>query len=74
MLCEEGMTTTKARKVLSILQNIKQVIPTKTQSNTRKNHKHCTNYGMTNHNMETCKKKKKRTIVATTGGKTKSKA
>jgi hypothetical protein len=53
MLCEEGMTTTKARSALSISYNIKHVAPTKTQSNTRKIDKHYTNYGMTKHNVET---------------------
>ncbi len=65
MLCQEGMTTIKARSALSIPQNTKQATPTKTQSNTRKIDKYCTNYGMTNHNVETCKKKEQ-TIVATT--------
>jgi hypothetical protein len=64
MLCEEGMTTTK-RSALSIPRNTKQATPTKTQSNTRNTDKHCTNYGMTNHNVETCKKKKKHTMMAT---------
>jgi hypothetical protein len=65
MLCEEGMITIEARIVLSIPQNIKQAILTKTQNNTRKTNKHCTNCGMTNHNVETCRKKKEQTIVAT---------
>jgi len=38
----------------------------KTQSNTGKTNKSCTNYGMTNHNVKTCKKKKEQTMVATT--------
>ncbi len=46
MLCEEGMITVKARNALSIPQSIKQVIPTKTQSNIGKIDKHCTNCGM----------------------------
>jgi len=66
MLCEEGMTTAKARNVLSIPQSTKQAPPPKTQSNTWKTNKYCTNYGMINHNVETCKKKKKHTIMATT--------
>jgi hypothetical protein len=32
----------------------------------RKIDKYCTNCGMINHNVETCKKKKEHTIVATT--------
>jgi hypothetical protein len=48
MLCEEGMTIAKTRNAMSVLHNIKHVIPAKTQSNTRKNHKHYTNCGMTN--------------------------
>ncbi len=59
MLYEEGMTTAKARNVLSIPQSTKQAPPPKTQSNTWKINKYCTNYGMINHNVETCKKKKK---------------
>jgi hypothetical protein len=65
MLCEEGMTTIEARNALSVLHNIKEVILAKTENNTRKNHKHCTNYGMANHNMETCRKKKRGTTMAT---------
>jgi hypothetical protein len=48
MLCEEGMTTTKARSALSV-----------PRSNTRKIDKYCTNCGMNNHNVETSRKKKK---------------
>jgi hypothetical protein len=54
MMCEEGMTITKARIALLVPQNIKQVVLTKTKSNIRKTYKHCTNCGMTNHNVETC--------------------
>ncbi len=53
MLCEEGMTITKARSALLVPHSTKQVAPTKTQSNTGKTYKHCTNCGMTNHNVET---------------------
>jgi hypothetical protein len=65
MLCEEDMITTEARSALSIPQNTKQVALVKRHSNTGKIDKHCTNYGMMNHNVETCRKKKKQTIVAT---------
>jgi hypothetical protein len=58
MLCEESMTIVKTRSALSIPQNTKQTTLAKTQNNTRKIDKHYTNYGMTNHNVETCKKKK----------------
>jgi hypothetical protein len=51
---------------LLVPQNIKQAIPAKTQSNTWKIDKHCTNCGMTNHNVETCRKKKEKTMVETT--------
>jgi hypothetical protein len=57
MLFEKGMTIVKIRNALSVPQNIKQVAPPKTQSNTRQTDKYCTNCGMTNHNVETCKKK-----------------
>jgi hypothetical protein len=63
MLCEKGMTTIEARSALSVPQSTKQVVPTKTQSNTRKIDKHYTNCGMTNHNVETCKKKKEQTTI-----------
>ncbi len=66
MLCEEGMTTTKARSALLVPQNTKQVALAKTQNNTRKIDKQCTNCGMTNHNVETCRKKKEQTTLATT--------
>jgi hypothetical protein len=58
MLCEEGMTTIKAKSALSVPQNIKNAAPLKTQNNTGKTNKYCTNYEMNNHNVETCKKKK----------------
>jgi hypothetical protein len=58
MLCEEGITITKARSVLSIPKNTKQTIVPETQGNERKTNKYCTNYGMINHNVETCKMKK----------------
>jgi len=66
MLCEEGMNIVEARNALSIPHNIEQAVLAKTQSNTGKTKKHCTNYGMTNHNVETCKMKKGQTMVATT--------
>jgi hypothetical protein len=53
MLFEEGMIIVEARNALLIPPNIKQAILVKTQSNARKTNKHCTNYGMTNHNVET---------------------
>jgi len=58
MLCEEGTTTAKARSALLVPQSTKQTILAKTQSNVGNTNKHCTNCGMTNHNVETCKKKK----------------
>jgi hypothetical protein len=66
MLCEEGMTTIETKNALSIPQSIKQTILVKTQSNTRKTNKHCTNCGMVNHNVETYRKKKEQTIMTTT--------
>jgi hypothetical protein len=65
MLCEKGMTTAEARNALLIPQSIKQVVLAKTKSNTGKTNKHCTNCGMTSHNVETCRKKKEKTMVAT---------
>jgi UV DNA damage repair endonuclease len=64
MLCEEIMTITKTWSALSLQQNIKHATPPKTQSNIRKTNKYCTNCGMINHNVETCRKKEQ-TIMAT---------
>jgi orotate phosphoribosyltransferase-like protein len=58
MLCEEGMITTETKNELSVPQNTKEVTLVKTQDNIGKTNKHCINCGMTNHNVETCKKKK----------------
>ncbi len=66
MLCEEGMITAEIRSALLIPQSTKLATPMKTQNNTRKIDKHCTNYGMTNHNMDTCRKKKEHIMMATT--------
>jgi hypothetical protein len=56
MLCEEGMTIVEAGNALLVPQSAKHATLTKTQSNTRKINKYYTNCGMTNHNVETCKK------------------
>jgi hypothetical protein len=56
MLCEEGMTNTKARSALLVPHSIKQAILAKTQNNIGKTNKHCTNCEMTNDNVETCRK------------------
>ncbi len=66
MFCEENMIIIEARSALSIPQNTKQSTLAKTQNNTRQIDEHCTNYGMTNHNVETCRKKKDQTTVPTT--------
>jgi hypothetical protein len=66
MLCEEGMTIIEARSALLVPQSTKLAASTKIESNVRKIDKHCTNCGMTNQIMETCRKKRKKTIVATT--------
>jgi hypothetical protein len=58
MLCEEGMITTKIRNAYVLPHNTKKTAPAKTHINTRKIDKYYTNYGMINHNVETCKKKK----------------
>ncbi len=60
------MTIVEARNALSIPQSIKRAVLAKTQSNIRKIDEHYTNCGMTNHNVETCRKEKKETTVATT--------
>jgi len=65
MLCEEGMTITKVRNALSIPQSTKQTTPPKTQSNIGKINKFYTNCGMTNHNVETCRKKEQTIVVVT---------
>ncbi len=65
MLCEEEMTTTKASSALLVPKSTKHVAPPKTQNNTGKTNKYCTNCGMTNQNVETCIKKKEKTIMPT---------
>jgi hypothetical protein len=70
MLCEKGMTTTKTRSELLIPQNTKETTLVKTQSKTGKTNKHCINCGMMNHNVETCKKKKKIDHNGNQGGHT----
>ncbi len=57
MLCEKRMTIAKARSVISVPHSTKQVAPPKTQTNTWKTDKYCTNCGMNNHSVETCRKK-----------------
>jgi hypothetical protein len=57
MLCEEKMIIIEARNAFSVPQITKQATPLKTQSNTRKTDKYCTNCGMSNHNVKTCRKK-----------------
>ncbi len=64
MLCEEGMNIVEARNALSIPQ-YQASSTNKKKSNTRKTYKHYTNCGMTNHNVETCRNKKKQTTMAT---------
>ncbi len=53
MLCEEGMTIAKVMNALLVPESIKHVVLAKTQSNIGKINKHCTNCGMTYHNVET---------------------
>jgi hypothetical protein len=65
MLCEEGMIIIETRSALSVPQNTKQATPAKTQNNKRKIDKHCINCGMTNHNVETCRKTKEQITMAT---------
>ncbi len=63
MLCEEKMTIVETRSTLSIPQSTKQVTSPKTQSNIGKTNKYCTNCGMNNHKVETCKKKDETTMA-----------
>ncbi len=57
MLCEKGMTILETRSAFLVPQNTKQAALVKIHSTTGKTNKHCTNYGMMNHNVETCRKK-----------------
>jgi hypothetical protein len=50
------MTIAEARSALLIPHSIKQASPPKAQSNLRKNDKYCTNCGMNNNIVETCRK------------------
>jgi hypothetical protein len=52
------MITAKARNALLIPHSIKHVALAKTHINARNIDKHCTICDMTNHNVETCRKKK----------------
>jgi len=63
MLCEERKNIAKANNRLLVPQNVKQVVAPKTQGNTRKTNKYYTNCEMTNHNVETCRKKKEQTVM-----------
>jgi hypothetical protein len=63
MLCE-GFITFEVRSALLVPHNTKQATPQKTQSNTWKTDKYCTNCGMINDNVETCKKKEQTIVVA----------
>jgi hypothetical protein len=65
MLCEENMIIAEVRNALLVSQNTKQATPMKTHSNIRKIDKHYTKCGMTNHNVETCRKKKEQTTMVT---------
>jgi hypothetical protein len=57
------MNIAEAKNALLVPQNVKQVVAPKTQGNTRKTNKYCTNCGMINHNMETRRKKKEQTTM-----------
>jgi hypothetical protein len=72
-LCEKNMTTIEVRSALIVPHNIKQAVLAKTQNNMGKINKHCTNCGMTNHNVETSRKKKKNHNDNHKGGATKPK-
>ncbi len=63
-LCEEGLITTEESNALLMPQSTKQTSLPKTQGNIGTINKFCTNYGMTNHNVETCIKEQ--TTMATT--------
>jgi hypothetical protein len=59
LLCKEGMTPTKAQNALLILQVNKTLTTPKPHMEPRNISKHCINYGRDNHNIETCKVKKR---------------
>jgi len=67
------MITIETKNTFLIPCIIKHVAPQKTQSNIRKIDKYYTNYGMIDHNVETCRKKKKKTTRATPKKKKKKK-
>jgi len=68
-MCEKNIITLETKSAMSIPQSTKQATLAKTQNNTRKINQHYTNCGMINHIMETCKKKKEHTTMATTKAK-----
>lgn len=60
LFCEEGMTFVETQNALSILKIInKPAATSKPQMQTRKASKHYPNCGWNNHNVKTCKVKKK---------------
>ncbi len=59
------MTTLETRSAYSVPESVKQAALVKTHNIIGKIDKHCTNYGMTNHNVETCKKQKQITMATT---------
>ncbi len=65
MLCEDNMNIIETKSALLVPQSAKQATSMKTLNNTGKINKHYTNCGMTNHNVETHKKKKEQTTMAT---------
>jgi hypothetical protein len=59
LVCEEGISKVKAISNLSIPQNNKTILAQKPQIVLEKTWMYCTNCHRTNHNVETCRIKRK---------------
>ncbi len=62
MVCEEGIYEVKAISKLLVPQSSKIVLAQKPQTVLKKTKMYCTNYHMTNHNVETYRIKRKKTM------------
>jgi len=66
LVCEEGIFEVKATINLSIPQNSKIILAHKPYTIIEKIGMYCTNYHMkTNHNVETCRVKRKKKFILT---------
>jgi hypothetical protein len=60
LVCEEWMTLAEIQNALLVFQISKSAPMMKPQMQPKKNGKHCTNCGQDNHNVETCRVRRKK--------------